>query len=233
MGGRDTRNGKSTAKPVGLGRLDEKDPVEDQAVVQAPSDVGSDRDHTTPVPAPALGTVEPPMSPAAPSPLPTPVVVPPMQHQPPTPHTVKSDLHLLLPGLVGRRTRVPRGFRLDTDLIEYLELHEMYRTALPDQRTFVEKLNDWIRMRMVEDTPVLIRAADALKTVRDEEEAQASLTDGGNTTSEMTREVPALSETVAPKQEDPSAPPSKKGPSIWDLEKQIKSGRGKSGSTTL
>ena len=152
---------------------------------------------------------------------------------------MKSGLHLLLPGLVGRRTRVPRGFRLDADLIEYLELHEMYRTALGDQRSFTEKLNDWIRQSMAEDTPVLIRAAEALREVRDQEEAHEQPENGDSPVGESELQAPSVEadDTSGPANGHAAAaagasPGSsqRRGPSIRELEKQLRTSSRSGGS---
>lgn len=260
MIGREAKTGaRNASKPVGLGRLDEKDSDQDQEVTQGTVETTPQVASPTPTPTPpAVPTPTAAPTPPAPSPTPpiaqpqpTPLPRPapsasPVGTQPahaqtaPTP-PVKTDLHLLLPGLVGRKTRVPRGFRLDADLLEYLELHEMYRTALMDQRPFVEQLNDWIRHRMVEDTPVLIRAAEALKEVRDQEEAQAQPASEFETGETPEPQAPTVvaDETTEPENghavsastPPQSVTPPKKGPSIWDIERQVK--RSRAGAGTL
>lgn len=269
MIGKEGRSGaRNGSKPVGLGRLDERDTDQDQeTTTQSPVELSLSP--APPATAPAtVSPAAPVATPVPPGPSPDPLTaqvvhtspMPPSPSMPPVRTVavgaqlthpsvssipgVRSDLHLLLPGLVGRKTRVPRGFRLDADLIEYLELHEMYRTALADQRSFVEKLNDWIRQRLVEDTPILIRAAEALKEVRDqEEEAHSQSVEEVVTPENFVTDTPVVDlGTGSGTDNGHSAPPptgvvtgapQKKGPSIWELDKAAKSGRYKGTPSSL
>ena len=239
----------SVSKPVGLGRLDEKDAEQDQNLAHGAA--APPPAFVPPGVATSASSVPPLASPPAP-PLTRPPITPPGHApststgpQPAHPHvplspTVKSDLHLLLPGLVGRKTRVPRGFRLDADLIEYLELHEMYRTALGDQRSFTEKLNDWIRQRLAEDTPVLIRAAEALREVRDQEKAYEQPESGDSLVGESELQapsveaddtsVPANGHAVAAAAAESPGSSQRRGPSIRELEKQLRTSSRSGGS---
>ena len=143
------------------------------------------------------------------------------------------------------RYRVPRTFRFDVDLLEYIERHEKYRAALEDPRTFTEKVNDWVRSQMNDENPVLLQAEADVMGLRNGRRSQETVEINGGqpqpsqepSIAPQTQPAPieapqATSAGSASTTTAPTAPP-KKGPSIWDLEKQVKRAGARSSAGTL
>ena len=142
--------------------------------------------------------------------------------------------------------RAPKSFRIDTTLLSYIARHELYRQALHDKRPFTDKLNDWIKQKMEEEDKILqlaeadVRGIEAELLVGDEPavsipipapEPTVTQTAPLAPTGEIGDEVEAQPEAVSAA--TPPPPPQKKGPSIWDLEKQVKRAGARASAGTL
>jgi hypothetical protein len=168
--------------------------------------------------APPLVKTEPPVT-AVPSQAPKSVEVQaPVEDGQPELAAVPSRRKMLIPPvhMTQKHTvRVPRSFRVEAHLIEYLERHELYKAALKDNRPFSDKLNEWIQLKMAEENPVLLRAEDDVEGLGAEEVQEAAQTeqeppeDGQG--DEKEEETPAKSPPPAPQT------PPKKEKSVWKV----------------
>jgi hypothetical protein len=87
---------------------------------------------------------------------------------------VGHDKDLVSSGMLGppslatdhQYRRNPKTFRLDVDLIQYIERHERYRLALEDPRSFTDKLNEIVRILMDKENPYLIQAESTVMELR-------------------------------------------------------------------
>ena len=142
--------------------------------------------------------------------------------------------------------RAPKSFRIDTTLLSYIARHELYRQALHDKRPFTDKLNDWVKQKMEEEDKILqlaeadVRGIEAELLVSEDPVAlavttapepmgtlTAPLAPTGEVGDEVETQPDAVSATAPP------PPPQKKGPSIWDLEKQVKRAGTRANAGTL
>lgn len=173
--------------------------------------------------------------------------VPPAMNVPsPQPEARRSVSFIPFTDFREHKYRVPRTFRFDVDLLEYIERHEKYRAALEDPRTFTEKVNDWVRSQMNEENPVLLQAEADVMGLRSGRRSLETIEIAGgqpqpspeSSLAPQTQPSPSLEASQAPSTVPasttiaPTVPP-KKAPNIWDLEKQIKNGRIRGNSGTL
>ncbi len=196
--------------------------------------------HTPPV------TTSPPAVPAQASPKPrdpepTPVPIAPVRSETPVRRALPQ---FRIPELSG--FRAPKSFRIDTTLLSYIARHELYRQALHDKRPFTDKLNDWVRQKMEEEDKILqlaeadVRGIEAEFMVSEDPvapvvtpapESMVTLTTPLAPTGEVGDEMETQPEIVSATASPPS--PQKKGPSIWDLEKQVKRAGARASAGTL
>jgi len=139
------------------------------------------------------------------------------------PSLTETRAHLLLPAdFREHKYRVPRTFRFDVDLLEYIERHEKYRAALEDPRTFTEKINDWVRTIMDTENPVLLQAEADVMGLRNARNSRIPSEVTPQRVAE-TQETPETTERVQeptpPKNTTPPAPqaPPKKEKSVWKV----------------
>ena len=203
----------------------------------------------SPPPTPYV-TTSPPAAPAqAPpkprNPEPIPVPTAPGRSEVPVAAPVRWVLpQFRIPELSG--FRAPKSFRIDTTLLSYIARHELYRQALHDKRPFTDKLNDWVRQKMEEEDKILqlaeadVRGIEAELLVSEDPvssaattapESMVTLTAPLAPTGEVSDVVQAQPEAVSATASPPS--PQKKGPSIWDLEKQVKRAGARASAGTL
>jgi hypothetical protein len=140
--------------------------------------------------------------------------------------------------------RAPKSFRIDTTLLSYIARHELYRQALHDKRTFTDKLNEWIKLKMEEEDRILQLAESDVKgigaellepTVHDPLFPSTIEFPAAPVDPTPSTVMPPTSESLEGGEPEvataaPSPPPPRKGPSIWDLEKQVKRSRASAGN---
>lgn len=172
---------------------------------------------------------------------PTLIVASPVRSEMPLATPVRRSLpQFRIPELSG--FRAPKSFRIDTTLLSYIARHELYRQALHDKRPFTDKLNDWVKQKMEDEDKILqlaeadVRGIEAELMVSEEPVALA-VAPAPESTDTLTAPLAPTGEVET--QPDavfaaaPPPPPQKKGPSIWDLEKQIKRGQTRASAGTL
>ena len=200
------------------------------------------------VTSPPVAPAQSPLKPRDPEPAPVPAV--PVRSETPLVVPARRTLpQFRIPELSG--FRAPKSFRIDTTLLSYIARHELYRQALHDKRGFTDKLNDWIKQKMEEEDRILqfaeadVRGIEAELMVNEQPVASAvtavpetavALTAPIASTGELGDEVETQPETVAasPGQDTLTrTPPIPKTPSMAELQRVMKSGRNRVGTTTL